>query len=125
MQNWTFSSSRVSTVQDWGRSKRLQEKPAAKLTSGIVSRAILQAAIETKNISRPACEEAFRRYALDAVNGLPWDIVQDDIKGTYAVSRVYTQSVALAAVKTDLDPAVQKIGSARQPTSLATYLYAR
>jgi len=90
--------------------RALQEKPAAKLTSGIVSRAILQAAIETKSISGQAYEESFRKYALDAVNGLPWDIVQDNIKETYAGSRVYTQSVALAAVKTDLDTAVQKSG---------------
>ena len=75
-----------------------------------MSRAILQAAIETKSISGQAYEESFRKYALDAVNGLPWDIVQDDIKETYAGSRVYTRSVALAAVKTDLDPAVQKSG---------------
>jgi hypothetical protein len=96
-----------------------QEKPSAKLTSGIISPAILQAAIETKSTSGSAYEESFKRHTLEAVNGLPWDIVQDDIKQTYAGSRVYTQSVALAGVKTDLDLGVQKSGGARQPTSLA------
>jgi subtilisin family serine protease len=90
--------------------RALQDKPAAKLTSDIVSRAILQAVIETKSISGQGYQESFRKYALDAVNRLPWDVVQDDIKATYASARVYTQSVALAAVQTDLDPAVRKSG---------------
>jgi len=38
-------------------------------------------------------------------------VVQDDIKGTYAGTRVYSRSIAVAGVKTDLDPSVQKSGA--------------
>lgn len=88
-----------------------EEKPSAKLTSGLIDRAFLQAAIETKSMSGPAFEESFRKLAGDAINALPWDVVQDDIKQTYAGARIYTKAIALANVKTDLDPSVQKSGA--------------
>src|SRR5271169_3672344 len=88
-----------------------EEKPSAKLTSGLIDRAFLQAAIETKSTSGPAFEESFRKRTGDAINALPWDVVQDDIKQTYVGARVYTKTLALAQVKTDLDPPVQKSGA--------------
>jgi subtilisin family serine protease len=89
----------------------LEEKPAAKLTSGLVNRATLQAALETKSTSGPIFEQSFQKHASEAINALPWEVVQDEIKELYAGSRVYSQSVAIAGVKTDLDPAVEKSGA--------------
>lgn len=88
-----------------------EEKPSAKLTSGIISRAIFQAALETKSTSGATFEEAFKKHASEAINALPWEVVQDDIKGIQAGTRVFSRSVAIAAVKTDLDPSVQKSGA--------------
>jgi subtilisin family serine protease len=88
-----------------------EEKPSAKLTSGIIDRAILQAAIETKSTSGPAFEESFKKHAREAINSLPWGVVQDDIRGTYVGTRVYTKSLALGQIKTDLDPSVQTSGA--------------
>jgi subtilisin family serine protease len=93
------------------RFREEQEKPSAKLTAGLIDRAWLQAAIETKSRSGPAFEESFRKHAADAVNALPWDVVQDDIKQTYAGTKVFTPTLAVAQVKTELDPAVQKSGA--------------
>jgi subtilisin family serine protease len=91
--------------------RRQEEKPSAKFTSGFVDRAILQAAIETKSTTSPAFEESFKKHASEAINSLPWDIVQDDIRNTYVGTRVYTKSLAVGQIKTDLDPAVQTSGA--------------
>ena len=91
--------------------RALQEKPAAKLLSGIMDRAIFQAAIETHSSSGPPFEESFKKHAREAVTSLPWDVVQDTVKQIYAGSRTYSKSMALAGVKTDLDPSVQKSGT--------------
>jgi hypothetical protein len=88
-----------------------EEKPSAKLTSGIIDRAILPAASETKSSSGPAFEESFKKHAREAINSLPWDVVQDDIRRTYVRTRVYTKSLALGQIKTDLDPSVQTSGA--------------
>jgi len=88
-----------------------EEKPSAKLTSGLVDRAYLEAALETKSTSGPAFDEAFRQHAGEAFDSLPWDVVQDDVKELYAGARIYSTSIALASVKTDLDPAVEKSGT--------------
>lgn len=91
--------------------RALQEKPSAKLTSGIIGRAISQAATETKSSSGEAFEESFRQHAREAINALPWEVVQDDIKQTYVGTRVYSKSLALGQIKTNLDPSVQKSGA--------------
>jgi len=87
-----------------------QEKPSAKLTTGVYERAWLLAAIDTKSTSGPAFDQSFSRHASEAIDPLPWDVVQDDIKQLYGAARVYTATLAIADAKTELDPAVQKSG---------------
>jgi len=91
--------------------RALQEKPSAKLTTGLFARATLQAAIETKATTGPEFDDAFMKHYREAIDALPWDVVQDSIKRSYRSSRIYTNSSALGGVKTDLDPAVQKSGA--------------
>jgi subtilisin family serine protease len=91
--------------------RALQEKPSAKLTTGLFARAWLQAAIETIATTGPGFDESFSKHYREAVDSLPWDVVQDSIKRSYRSSRIYTNSSALGGVKTDLDPAVQKSGA--------------
>jgi hypothetical protein len=86
--------------------RSLQEKPAAKLISFLYPQAMLQAAIETHTNRGPAYEEAFTKHYSEAIDSLPWDVVQDDAKEDYAGSRLYTKPVAVAYLTTDLDPAV-------------------
>jgi subtilisin family serine protease len=91
--------------------RALAEKPAAKLTTGLFARARMQAAIETKASHGPAFDQAFIKRYQQAIDALPWDVVQDSIKAAYAGGRLYTKPVALGSVKTELDPAVQKSGA--------------
>ena len=91
--------------------RALQEKPSAKLTTGLFARARLQAAIDTGTTSGAAFEQAFSKNYQDAINALPWDVVQDQMKESYRGSRIFTRAVAIGDVETELDPAVQKSGA--------------
>jgi hypothetical protein len=86
----------------------LEEKPASKLTTGLFARARLQAAIETQTSNGPVFEQAFTRRFSEAINSLPWDVVQDWAKRSYVNARIYTKPYAIGYVMTDLDPAAQK-----------------
>jgi subtilisin family serine protease len=91
--------------------RALQQKPAAKLFAFQYTRARLQAAIDAKATQGPAYEQAFTKYFKEAIDPLPWDVVQDSVKESYAGSRLYTKAVAVGNVETELDPAVQKSGA--------------
>ena len=91
--------------------RALQQKPAAKLFAFLYTRARLQAAIDAKTTQGPAYEQAFAKHFREAIDPLPWDVVQDSVKESYAGSRLYTKSVAVGNVETELDPAVQKSGA--------------
>ncbi len=91
--------------------RALQQKPAAKLFAFLYTRARLQAAIDAKATHGPAYEQAFTKYFKEAIDPLPWDVVQDSVKESYAGSRLYTKAVAVGNVETELDPAVQKSGA--------------
>jgi subtilisin family serine protease len=86
----------------------LEDKPAAKLTSGIYTEALLKAAIETKSTSGPAFEQAFSKNYADAVNRLPWDVVQDTMKSGWSRAKLASAANMVGFVKTELDPAVEK-----------------
>jgi subtilisin family serine protease len=88
-----------------------EEKPSAKLMAGIIQRAISQAAIDTSSTSGSAFEESFKKHAREAINSLPWDVVQDNVRHRYVGARIYTKAMALGEVKTDLDPSVQTSGT--------------
>jgi len=91
--------------------RALEEKPAAKLMSGLFPRARLQAAIETKSTSGVAFDLAFSKHYREAIDPLPWDVAQDEAKQSYRRSRIRTRSVVIGQIKTELDPAGQKSGA--------------
>jgi subtilisin family serine protease len=86
----------------------LEDKPAAKLTSGIYAEAWLKAAIETKSTSGSAFEQAFTKNYAAAVNPLPWDVVQDTMKSGWSRAKLASAANMVGFVKTELDPAVAK-----------------
>ncbi len=89
----------------------LQDKPAAKLLSGLAPRAMLEAAMETHARGGDAFTAALKRHYAEALKPLPWAIVQDNIKRAHVSARIFTASVALADVMTELDPATRTSGA--------------
>jgi subtilisin family serine protease len=90
--------------------RRLEEKPSAKLTSGLYARARLQAAVDAGGEAGAAYEQGFASHYREMIEPLPWEVVQDDIKASYANSRLLTRSLLVGQVKTDIDPAALTSG---------------
>jgi subtilisin family serine protease len=88
-----------------------QDKPAAKLLTGILPRAWLRAAVEAKGSSGPAFERAFSAHYAEEINNLPWPVVADSIKRAYVGARITAKAVIVGSVMTELDPAVHKSGA--------------
>ena len=88
--------------------RAMEDKPSAKLASGLLVESELVAAIETKSTSGAAYEQAFTKSYSDAVDKLPWDTVQDSMKAAWAGAKLRTKASLIAFVKTELDPAVEK-----------------
>ena len=86
----------------------LEEKPSARLTSGLFTESLLRAATDTNAASGPPFEQAFTKYYSEAVNKLPWDVVQDSMKSAWASTKLRGRASLIAYVKTELDPAAEK-----------------
>ncbi len=89
----------------------LQEKPSAKLLFGLQAKARLEAALETGATSGDAYVAAFKRHYKEAIDPLPWDVVQDSVKEAYRGARIGSKAAALGQVKTMVDPPLAKSGS--------------
>jgi subtilisin family serine protease len=91
--------------------RELQDKPAAKLLSGLVPRALLEAAVESHSRTGDAFTAALKRHYAEELKPLPWLAVQDSIKRSHMGARIYTAPVAVAGVMTELDPAARTSGA--------------
>jgi subtilisin family serine protease len=90
--------------------KALEEKPAAKALSGLISRSILDARRESGDRDSPAYRKAVYTALTRALDGLPFDIVQNDLKSTKASVEIASDSFLIGQVQASFDPVVQKTG---------------
>jgi subtilisin family serine protease len=91
--------------------RALEEKPAARLLTGLAARARLQAAVQTRSASGAAYEAAFRRRLSELLAPLPWAVVQDGVRGLYGYSLTISRAAIVAGVTTELDPAATRSGA--------------
>ncbi|MGA2398097.1 MAG: S8 family serine peptidase [Steroidobacteraceae bacterium] len=91
--------------------RALEDKPSQKLTSGLFVLARLQAAIDAHAVGNVAYEQAFTKHYGAAIDPLPWDVVQDSVRNSYASARLRTRAAVIGGVQTDIDPAVSKSGA--------------
>jgi subtilisin family serine protease len=90
--------------------RAVEEKPSARLTAGLLTKAILQATIATGATSGPAFEQRFKKNYAAAIHSLPWDIVRDSIKEDLIGAQVFTKALGIGAVEYRLNPAAKKSG---------------
>jgi subtilisin family serine protease len=88
--------------------RALEDKPAARLTSGLFTESLLNAAIETKSTSGAAFEQTFVSSFQSAVDKLSWDVVQDVMKASWGQAKLASKASMIGFVKTELDPSVEK-----------------
>ena len=93
------------------RIRDLEEKPEARLTSGLVNRPILHAWIATGSSSSAAFQEAFKTGFSTSVNGLPWDSTQDYLKGAKSSFGMVSASMVAGGLKESVDPQVLQSGT--------------
>jgi len=88
-----------------------EEKPAARLTTGLFASAVLKAAIETKSPTGPDFEKSFAKHYQEAIDPLPWTTVQDSIRHQLSDYQLVGKAYVIGTVKTDIDPSVAKSGT--------------
>ncbi len=90
--------------------KALEEKPAAKALSGLISRSILDARRESGDRDSPAYRRAVYAALMRALDGLPFDVVQNDLKSTRASVEIASEALLLGQMQASFDPVVEKTG---------------
>jgi subtilisin family serine protease len=91
--------------------RALEEKPAAKLLTGLAAKARLQATADAGTASGAAYETAFRQRFAEMIAPLPWTVVQDGVRGLYGYSLTMSRAALVAGVTTELDPAATRSGA--------------
>jgi Subtilase family len=94
-----------------GSLRAMQEKPAAKLTSGLTDEAWLRAIIATHSTTSPEFKTAFAKNFREAIDNLPWETVQEDIREELGDSLMSSKAGILAEIETDMDPATRTSGA--------------
>ncbi len=91
-----------------------QTKAASQLLSDRTTLAYLDAYDAAKTDTTPLAD-LFESYDKKATDALPWDVVQDGIKATYAADQVITSDAIVGSVKQNLDPVAAKSGTLDGP----------
>ncbi len=88
----------------------LQVKPAAKLTTGLMTEAMVKAYQETGKTKGPAYEKAFQKHFAKEIDALPWATTGESLKQMRATFEIISPSLLVGSAKAGLDVAVAKNG---------------
>ena len=91
--------------------KRLQEKPADKLLSGMQLRAIVAAAKRFGNTSSEAYRQEVGRLIRAELDALPYAVIQNDIRSNKASAEFIGEALVLGRVRGVLQPVATKSGA--------------
>ena len=88
--------------------RELADKPAARYMTGV--RTIALAAAAAAGDDEAARKAAYTRQLTETINGMPWEVVQDDIEQMKGSAEIITENVMIGIAQTQLDPAVAQSG---------------
>lgn len=91
--------------------RELEEKPADKLLSGLLVRAIVEARRVVGNTTSDAYRREVSRLIAADLAGMPYDVIQNEIKEAKAGAEIMSEALALGYVNNVLQPTVDKAGS--------------
>ena len=89
-----------------GLVRGMQEKPAARLTSGRITEAMLAA----REGPADAFDRTLRASLEAALAALPWDVVEDELQATKGYLEYVSEGLVIGSLETSLDPAVAETG---------------
>ncbi|MBC7369441.1 MAG: hypothetical protein H7343_21955 [Undibacterium sp.] len=88
--------------------RALEEKPALKLTTGLVAEAWTTASLE--RIAPSDFPRVLQSDLSASISRLPWDVVQDSLKELKSGYEIRSEALVLGIAKEQLDPAAAKTG---------------
>ncbi len=86
----------------------LEDKAEAKATSGLLERAVVQAAEEAGTGTGPAFQQAFQKDFAQMAQAIPWSASGQTLKGLKSGLQIVTPDLILNSVKGNTDPAAAK-----------------
>jgi subtilisin family serine protease len=92
--------------------RELEDKPAAKLLMGLSAEARIAARKATGNAKPedPALKEAFLKTYSSKLSGLPWDVVQSDVKSAKGRAEIASANFFLGMIQSQIEPAIKETG---------------
>ncbi|MFO1451314.1 MAG: S8 family serine peptidase [Opitutaceae bacterium] len=91
--------------------RSLEEKPANKLTAGLLIESYMTARRSGDFSSEAAFRAAFQKIYAAKLAGLPWDLVAENIKGAKAGAEVTSEALMLGGLESSVQPGVDKTGT--------------
>ncbi len=88
--------------------KSLQEKPASRLLSGVSTSAILHAQETIKDHNSPEYRQAVYRSIREALDGMPYQVVENDLKSTKAGFEMLSKSLIIGQIQAVMDPTLKQ-----------------
>ncbi len=92
----------MATIRD------LEDKPDAKLLSGLRATAMIEAHAASGQTSGPAFEQAFAKSYAARLQALPWAIVGNRIKEAKSSAELVSPALVLGSVQAGIEPALAK-----------------
>jgi subtilisin family serine protease len=89
----------------------LEDKPAQKLTSGMVLRAMLEARAQYKDRNSPEYRRQVYKLVRQSLDAMPFQVVENDIKGAKAGMELLNSGMIMGQIQSVFDPVVQKTGA--------------
>ena len=97
-----------AALETAARIRDLEDKPDARLLSGLQTRAMIEAHAATGQTSGPAYEQAFATDYAASLKPLPWAIVGNRIKEAKSSAEIITPALILGSVQATIEPALAK-----------------
>ncbi len=88
--------------------RELEDKPDAKLLSGLSAESVLEARAASGQTAGPAYEAAFAKAYAQKLAPLPWDLIANRIKGAKSSAQLRSEALVLGRIQADIEPAVAK-----------------
>lgn len=92
-----------------GELRELEEKDASRLTTGLITEALVQARADLDDPS--ALPQAFQRAFAAAIARLPWETVATELKDLKAAYEVRSEALLRGVAREQLDPAARATGA--------------
>ncbi len=86
----------------------LEDKPDAKLLSGLRTKAMIDARASTGQTSGPPFEQAFAKAYAASLQPLPWPVVGNRIKEGKSSAEIMSSALVLGSVQAGVEPALAK-----------------